>query len=42
MPEKKIRSDEIKRALGQEPLKNQNPNRHHNSRKEALGPNGTR
>lgn len=42
MFKKEIRSDETKKALGQDTLKAQNPNQQHNSKKEALGPNTKR
>lgn len=42
MSEKEVRSEETKKALGQNALKNQNPNQQHNTKKEALGPNTKR
>lgn len=42
MPEHELRSNETKKALGQDALKSQNPNHQHNTKKEALGPNTKR
>lgn len=42
MTEREARSEEAKKALGQDVLKKQNPNQQHNTKKEALGPNTER
>lgn len=42
MPQKEVKSEEEKKATGQYTLKNQNPNRQHNSKKVSLGPNTKR
>ena len=42
MSEKEVRLEAAKKISGQELLKNENPNQHHNIKKQALGPNTKR
>lgn len=42
MPEKEVRSKAVPPVSGQEMLKNESPNQHHNIKKQALGPNTKR
>ena len=42
MAKKEVSSEETKKVSGQDTMKKQNPNRHHNAKKEASGPNAKR